>query len=69
MTYWEELSGPELAEVFGVPPGTVKSRLHRARKMLREAMEGLVVPSEVEQSVREVVERWVAEVQPADAPS
>ncbi|MEM7156604.1 MAG: sigma-70 family RNA polymerase sigma factor [Myxococcota bacterium] len=69
LTYWEELSGPELAEVFGVPAGTIKSRLHRARTLLREAMEALVVPSEVEQSVREVVERWVAEVQPVDAPS
>ncbi|MFE0802721.1 RNA polymerase sigma factor [Streptomyces sp. NPDC058812] len=26
------------AEVLGVPPGTVKSRLHRARRMLRTAL-------------------------------
>ncbi|ETK32420.1 RNA polymerase subunit sigma-24 [Microbispora sp. ATCC PTA-5024] len=26
------------AEVLGVPPGTVKSRLHRARRMLRSAL-------------------------------
>lgn len=26
------------AEVLGVPPGTVKSRLHRARRMLRSVL-------------------------------
>jgi RNA polymerase sigma factor (sigma-70 family) len=33
--YLEELSLHELAEVFGIPVGTVKSRLFRARRLLR----------------------------------
>lgn len=37
--YWEELSVEEVARVVDVPPGTVKSRLHRGREQLREALE------------------------------
>jgi RNA polymerase sigma-70 factor (ECF subfamily) len=51
--YWEELSVGELAEVLAIPPGTVKSRLFRARKLLKEQMERTALPPEVERSVRE----------------
>jgi len=37
--YWEELSVGEVAAAVDVPPGTVKSRLHRGRDLLRKAME------------------------------
>jgi RNA polymerase sigma-70 factor (ECF subfamily) len=36
--YWEDLSVDEVARVVEVPPGTVKSRLHRGRELLREAL-------------------------------
>jgi RNA polymerase sigma-70 factor (ECF subfamily) len=36
--YLQDLSLAELAETLGVPVGTVKSRLFRARRMLRAAM-------------------------------
>lgn len=37
--YLKELSLAEVAEVLGVPIGTVKSRLFRARKLLRNELE------------------------------
>lgn len=36
--YLRELDLKEVAEVLGVPVGTVKSRLHRARRRLRERL-------------------------------
>jgi RNA polymerase sigma-70 factor (ECF subfamily) len=36
--YLEELSLNEIAETLAVPVGTVKSRLHRARRLLRQAI-------------------------------
>ena len=37
--YLRELSLGDVAEVLGVPVGTVKSRLFRARKLLRREIE------------------------------
>ena len=39
LMYLEELSVGEIAEVLGVPEGTVKSRLFHARQQLRQIME------------------------------
>jgi RNA polymerase sigma-70 factor (ECF subfamily) len=39
---YEELSLAEIAEVAGTDVGTIKSRLHRARKSLRRALAGFV---------------------------
>ncbi len=36
---WEELSYPEVAVALGVPVGTVRSRIHRARRRLRELLD------------------------------
>ncbi len=36
--YWEELTTAELAEVLGIPQGTVKTRLFRAREQLRSTL-------------------------------
>ncbi|HRC57786.1 MAG TPA: sigma-70 family RNA polymerase sigma factor, partial [Kofleriaceae bacterium] len=36
--YWEELEIGDLAEVFDAPAVTIRTRLHRARKALRDVM-------------------------------
>jgi RNA polymerase sigma factor (sigma-70 family) len=35
---WEQLSYDEVARALGIPVGTVRSRLHRARTKIREAL-------------------------------
>ena len=42
--YWEGMSVGELATVLGVPAGTVKSRLSRARENLREEIRAMPMP-------------------------
>ena len=40
--YMEDRKVSEIAEILHVPQGTVKSRLHKARKILREKLEDVV---------------------------
>ncbi len=40
LTFARELGGPEIAEILGIPAGTVKSRLFNARRRLREQLRG-----------------------------
>jgi RNA polymerase sigma-70 factor (ECF subfamily) len=40
----EEMSVEETADLFGLKPETVKTRLHRARALLRKELEGTVGP-------------------------
>lgn len=37
--YWDDVGMTELAEIFEAPEVTIRSRLHRARKALRELLE------------------------------
>ena len=63
MYYWEDLSVEELAEVLEIPVGTVKSRLHRAREQLREALAEIPTTSEAErQSAQALLDAWIAKM-------
>ncbi|MGH1343582.1 MAG: RNA polymerase sigma factor [Nannocystales bacterium] len=59
LTYWQELRGPELAEVLEVPVGTVKSRLHRARKLLRQELERQAGRKGLSEPLRRLSTEWV----------
>ena len=54
--YWEEMDIAQLAEVFDAPTATIRTRLHRARKALRDKMEGSA-PQEVLQTL-ESMDMW-----------
>ncbi|NTV65060.1 MAG: sigma-70 family RNA polymerase sigma factor, partial [Oscillochloris sp.] len=38
LRYWHDLSYQEIADILNLTEATVKTRLHRARKMLRDAL-------------------------------
>ncbi|GAA3306474.1 sigma-70 region 4 domain-containing protein [Nonomuraea dietziae] len=48
MIAWADFSYEEVARALGIPVGTVRSRLHRARRKTRAALGG-VDPSAVEE--------------------
>lgn len=60
--YWEQFSGPQIAEVLEVAPATVRTRLFRARAALKEAMDSSSPgdPDELESLAREVGEHAAA---------
>jgi RNA polymerase sigma-70 factor (ECF subfamily) len=59
--YWESLKLTDLAEILGVPLGTAKSRLHRARKRLEQALEELASSPDLLRSTQADLEVWARE--------
>lgn len=60
--YVERLRGPQLAEVLGLPEGTVRSRLRRGRELLRAAVLELAEnPTSAESSIADL-DAWADRV-------
>jgi RNA polymerase sigma-70 factor (ECF subfamily) len=57
--YWEEISVDELAQMMEVPPGTIKSRLHRARTLLSEAMVRLPAEPDDSAGATTLLRQWI----------
>jgi RNA polymerase sigma factor (sigma-70 family) len=55
--YWEDMDIAALAEVFDAPQATIRTRLHRARKALRDRIEGSAPPAALQDL--ETMDRWV----------
>jgi RNA polymerase sigma factor (sigma-70 family) len=57
--YFEQLPGPELAQVLGVPEGTMRTRLRKARLALERAIAELGAQGEGLRATTDDLERWV----------
>lgn len=66
--YWEKLRTAEIAHVIGVPEGTVKSRLRRAREAIAAVLPVLATDKAMLQSTVDGYERWVAGVRDLVSP-
>ena len=60
--YWEGLTTGEIAEVLGIPPGTVRTRLMRAREQLDAVMQRIAESPSLAHSTQSAFERWAAEL-------
>lgn len=56
--YWEKLSAREVATVVGVPEGTAKTRIRRAKQLLEEAMRELMGGKQDLQSTIANLDSW-----------
>ena len=62
LSYFEGLGRAEIAELLGVPPGTVASRLRRGRARLEEALRMLSGSPRQLQATLQGLERWMEEI-------
>ena len=60
--YWEELSTAEVADALGIPQGTVKTRIRRARTLVAEAIATLTSDPVLLESTTSGFEGWVVDV-------
>lgn len=58
--YWEQLSTADIAAVIDVAPGTVKSRLARARDALKDAIRAQEADAALHESTSDRLEHWAA---------
>lgn len=65
LRFFEAMRGPQLAEVLGLPLGTVRSRLRRAVARLRELVEAQATSSDAVQPTVTRLQTWAGLVRQA----
>jgi len=60
--YWESMTAPELGELFGIPEGTLRSRLRRAKELLERALRELGEADALVESTVSGLESWARAV-------
>jgi RNA polymerase sigma-70 factor (ECF subfamily) len=63
--YWEDMSVAEIARVLEVAPGTVKSRLHRGRELLREKIHQVAADPRLAEDTVAGLQTWIASLRGA----
>lgn len=63
--YWEDLPAPQLALVLGIPEGTVRTRIRRAKTLIENALGKLDAEPEQLASTRADIEGWAKSLREA----
>lgn len=59
MHYWEQQSAAQIAEITGLPAGTIKTRIRRGRQLLQEKIVELAETPEQSTSTLGGFEQWI----------
>lgn len=63
--YWDEMPTAEIGEILGIPAGTVKSRLFRARTLVKESIAALAADSATSASTLSDLDAWARSLRSA----
>jgi RNA polymerase sigma-70 factor (ECF subfamily) len=69
LSYWEDMTAPELAEVLEIPADTVYSRLRRARELLDQHLRRMNLGGRELHKTNSNLEDWAAGVRQEFGPS
>lgn len=62
LRYWEDLKQREIADVLGVPEGTVKTRIRRGKLLLEQALTELAASAERLRSTVTRLDEWAEQL-------
>lgn len=60
--YWEDMTAAELGEVLGIPEGTVRGRIRRAKQLLEQSISVLAESDALVQSTVSGLETWARDL-------